>query len=303
VKKENSALLKRLQQYSALALPMLATAGLAGAQVVYKDINPDVTLSLPGDSMLLDLNNDGVFDYTFRMVAYTTYWNRACVAPANVSGVYLTGNKNAIIGYLNIKNSGTIYAYASALSTGHAIDDNQPMFVMHDILFTDSGNNLFYLPGMNSVFSTAQYGEWKDGADHFVGFKFTPDDGATFYFGWARCLVSTDAKTMIIKDYAYQPQAGTAIVAGEGINIGIQIPANEDGVKIVMAGHFLNVNFETINFSDTSIRLLNVLGQEVMNRKVTSAQNTIGLKQIPAGTYLVQVNYRGKEISKKIMVN
>jgi len=304
VKKENSVLLKLLQQYSALAVPMLATAGLANAQVVYKDINPDVTLSLPGDSMLLDLNNDGIFDYTFRLFAYTTNWNKACVAPANVAGVYTTNDKNALVGYFSAKSSGTIYPYASALSLGHPINDNQPMFVVHDILFTSySGNKLFYFPAMNSIFSTAQYGQWKDGADHFVGLKFTPDEGATFYFGWARCNVSTDAKTMTIKDCAYQAEPGISIAAGEGVNIGIQVPGNEDGVKIVEFDHILNVNFETIKLSDATIRLFDVLGQEVLNRKVTTAQNVIGLNQLTHGTYLVQVNYAGKEVSKKIVLN
>jgi len=303
VNKENLTLLKRLQQYSALAAPILATAGIADAQVVYKDIDPDVTLSSPGDSMLLDLNNDGVFDYTFRTIQYTANWFRACIAPANVSGVYTMGDKNAIVGYHNSGTAGTIYPYASALSLGHPINDSLPMFVLNDIVFTAGGSNTFLFPVLNSVFNSYHYGPWQDGADHFVGFKFTPDGGTTFYFGWARCLVSTDSKSITIKDCAYQSEAGIPIAAGEGVNIGIQIPASDEGVKIFSSNHLLNVNFTTINLSDASIRLFNVLGQEILNRKVRTAQNVIGLKQLTPGNYLVQVNYAGKSVAKKIIVN
>src|SRR5207244_83937 len=115
----------------------------------------------------------------------------------------------------------------------------------------------FLFPALNYIFHTAKYGQWQDGADHFVGFKFTPDDGATFYFAWARCLVSTDAKTMTIKDYAYQSEAGAPLAAGEGVNIGIHLPDNNEGVEIFSSGYILNVNFETINLTDASIRLFN----------------------------------------------
>jgi hypothetical protein len=303
VKRENAVLLRKLKQYSALATPMLATAALANAQVVYHDINPDVILSAPGDSLLLDLNNDGMFDYTFRTVAYTLFWNRACVGPANVSGVYTTADQNAVIGYYNLGSGGKPYAYASALSLGQLIDDNQPMFVIQDLLFTSSGNNKFYLPVMNSIFLTVQYGQWKDGAEHFAGLKFTPDSGATFYFGWARCIVTTDAKTMTIKDYAYQSTAGTPIAAGEGTNIGIGTQGEEDGVQIFSFNNCLNLSIKATKVSDASIHLINVLGQEILNQKINSAQSTFSLNRLPTGTYIVQVRFEDKEVTKKIVVN
>ena len=67
MRKENSTLLKKLKQYSALAAPMLATAGFASGQVVYHDIVPDriLTGNSPADTMLVDMNNDGVIDFVF----------------------------------------------------------------------------------------------------------------------------------------------------------------------------------------------------------------------------------------------
>src|ERR1043165_3100011 len=182
VRKDNPALLKLLKQYSALTVPILAAAGASDAQIVYKDIDPDITLSYPDDSMLLlDLNNDGMFDYSFRMIVYSTYWNKACVVPANVAGNYTSQDKNAIIGYHNQGSGELIYPYVSALSLGNPVSNSQPMFVLQDIMF--GSNNMFLFPAMNYIFHTAKYGQWQDEGEHFVGFKFfSPPKRHKYFF-------------------------------------------------------------------------------------------------------------------------
>src|ERR1044071_81070 len=68
MKKNNSTLLKKLKQYSALVGPALVTAGVANAQILYTDIDPDVVIAPDAgmrDAIALDLNADGTADYEF----------------------------------------------------------------------------------------------------------------------------------------------------------------------------------------------------------------------------------------------
>src|SRR5690242_20465914 len=71
MKTKQSGLQKKLNQYSLLVAPMLATAGIAHGQVVYHDIDPDLLYkdSAAGDSYTnpeyLDLDGDGIYDVKF----------------------------------------------------------------------------------------------------------------------------------------------------------------------------------------------------------------------------------------------
>ncbi len=136
MKKENSTLGKRLKQYSALTGSLLAIAGTSDAQIVYTDVNPDRVLSSVGDTMQLDLDNDGITDYVFRTIQYNTNtasWYRAGLVPSP----YTTSNPNQLVGYAAAPfPDGTVFAYPSALAQGATIDDNSPMIGMQDVVFS-----------------------------------------------------------------------------------------------------------------------------------------------------------------------
>ena len=118
--KKNSTLLKKLKQYSALAAPMIAVAGLANGQAVYgviDDTLSDESGDNTGAAVTLDLDNDGNPDFVFAAfssVSGAAYkLNLAGAAPYSANG-------NGIVGY----TAGGFY-YPSALSAGVTIDQNQ----------------------------------------------------------------------------------------------------------------------------------------------------------------------------------
>src|SRR6187397_2379792 len=140
MKKDNSALLKKLKQYSALAAPMLATAGFASGQVVYHDVVPDriMTSDNPQDTMLVDLNNDGVLDFVFFAVSnFAGAFKVVGVFPAGYSS-----SSNAVAG------SGPIYNTAGGatapllhpypFSAGALIDQNLPWYKQSQLSFQSS---------------------------------------------------------------------------------------------------------------------------------------------------------------------
>ena len=72
MKKENATLLRKLTSYSAMAGSILAVAGNADAQVIYKDIEPDVTLNESGLVYMIDLDGNSANDFTLGLSHSTT---------------------------------------------------------------------------------------------------------------------------------------------------------------------------------------------------------------------------------------
>src|SRR5690349_12129145 len=111
--KQNSTLRKRLKQYSAFAGSIFAFANISNAQVVYKDLDPDLEFDavnpFPGDVLPFDFNNDGNIDFIF-VAFHGSSYNGIGMLPYPTSG----GNSNAIMGPLGTFNSAP-FAYVSAL--------------------------------------------------------------------------------------------------------------------------------------------------------------------------------------------
>src|SRR6187399_2816226 len=107
MKQKNPSLQKKLRQYSLLVAPVLASAGMANAQVVYYDIDPDIFYkdSIVGDNytdpIALDLDNNGVYDVKFAVwssVQSNNGPNKVNLAAARQYGPV----GNAIMGYTNL---------------------------------------------------------------------------------------------------------------------------------------------------------------------------------------------------------
>ena len=64
---------------------------------------------------------------------------------------------------------------------------------------------------------------WQDiQTDRFIGIRFQDGLDRTHY-GWIRCDAPDSGRVLVIKDYAYETQAGVGIIAGDmGEPVGIQ---------------------------------------------------------------------------------
>ena len=287
--KDNSTLLRKLKQYSALSGALIATAGVADAQVVYTNVIPDEIINGDGDTYNLDLDNNGVPDYVFQTAVNGTY---------RYAGVYMYYATNIIAGiYYTNSSNGFKYGYPFALAAGIPIDDNLSFFDIYDILFTYQSQNVFIVPGMFSIFGGSSVGYWGGQVDQYLGLKFT--DGTNNYFGWARCDVSDDATTITVKDYAYNATAETAIGAGEGLPTGI---AGNNTMNFRVFGYegVVNIIVNDRNLEDANVTVTNMLGQTVINSALSDVITRIDLNQYGKGIYMVTIQRGEESFSKKV---
>jgi len=295
--KHNSTLLKRLKQYSMLASPLVAAAGMANAQVLYHDIDPDDTLksvsAFPGDTYALDLNNDGTNDFVFFAFKGGSY------AGIALAMNYTATNTNALMGNLT-STSGPNHrplGLVSALASNQNIDVNQNFFSLSQLIFTST--NQFFIPPMITYYTNGSAGGlWTGGVtDHYVGLRFT--DGTNKYYGWVRCDIPADASMVIIKDFAYNSTPNEGLFAGQGNPLGIN-EVNNASFGIFGYEGVANVIIKDGELNNAFVTVTNMMGQQVVNQPLTDKISRIDLNQFGKGLYVVTIHRGGEQFSKKV---
>ena len=197
--KPSTLLRKKLSSYSAFTAAVIAGVSQAKAQVIYTNLDPDVNLKF-GESYILDLNNDGITDFSFKVEdAFENGRYRD-----EVGGYELFNSVNA----KSNTTSGYPYKFPYALNNNDSINalDHWMPYGLTD----SSGGILYQTAGSYNTY----IGFWKQAHDKFLGLRIYKD--GNFYYGWARLTVYSSRK-MRIKDYAYNATPNAPILAGEGL--------------------------------------------------------------------------------------
>lgn len=287
VKKETSSLTKKLKQYSAFSGSLLAITGVTHAQIIYTDIDPDVTLDhFSGylGSYELDVNNDGVTDFQFLSYFdsnnYGINWGVLGVSPVPHSAA----NVNAIAGTSGSTSNGNVFLFPLAIMENDTIDDDLPFHPFYDNSNFPVSPPLWFKPNQGGLV----FGNWKGMIDRFLAFQFSPD-GSSTYFGWARCDVS-DLGEITIKDYAYNSISGAPLTAGQGDPL-IAPTLNESNHISVFAFE-KNVYISTRNLasSEMTITVTDMLGKMVANSTTEGKSVQLDLNNLVTGMYLVAVS-------------
>lgn len=173
---------------SAAGVGALALAAPAEAKIVY---TPAHHVIKHGGSFNLDLNHDGITDFTLKLSVLTncsTFISRLVALPAAAG--------NGVEGWTGYQ------PYASALKSGHKIGGSR-YFVGRQMASVDRGPAATYY-----------IGSFVNVKDRFLGLKFKIK-GKTHY-AWARFNVQVQslAVTATLTGYAYETEAGKAIKAG-----------------------------------------------------------------------------------------
>ena len=185
----------------AIAVVASALVGSAQAQIVYTQVNVSIPV---GGSYSLDLNGDGVADFSLRSKLIQGYcqsgdeyvWSLS-VEPANGNDVVTAADQ-----------IGT--DYASALVYGVAVNNSQNFYaggaVLAELTWGACG--------------VATMGEWLNLPNRYLGLQFRAADG-TIHYAWVK--LSTIAyvdqnqhlqATTLLTGFAYQATAGAAILTG-----------------------------------------------------------------------------------------
>ncbi len=251
------------------------------AQVVYTDINPDVTTTLntnPGyvDNVVsIDFNGDGTEEYNFR-------WDDYGASGWFMHMTYANGN------VFNLKGTATNpYGgrYLDPMNLGDAINSSANWGTSSPEPFIGDNSD----PNFKGL------------GDKYVGVKFLLN-GDTYY-GWV--LVSFDNnRTLTVKSYAYQSTKNTPINAGEGINISTNTSVKGNKISIYPnpSNNFISIdNIENIS----NITINDVCGKSVLKEKSISQKSLkIDVSKLHKGIYFINLFNENKLIeTKKLIIN
>lgn len=296
MKKENSTLSKRLKQYSALAGSM-AVAGVAHGQVMYNDIPDTVFTAMnvyPGDTLALDLNNDGIADFNF--VAWKNTSSTSYFAFGLIMHPYTASNPNSIEG--SVTTAGVkLFGKVSELALHDNVSSNQPFFNFGSMLNATSS---FNYPILLSVsYGIVKAGFWQPGeTDHYAGLKFSDVTGA--HYGWVRIDVDSTVSSITIKDYAYNQTPDAPLFAGQGSPLGVSEANQPSNFNILAYEGVATIFVNEGKIEDCTVTVTNMLGETIIRQPLSNRTTRIDLNQYATGIYLISVQ-RGNEIfSRKI---
>lgn len=275
---------KRLCQYSSLA-GMILVGKTSHSQIIYHDIDPDF-VGL-GDTMCeLDLNNDGLIDIRFdqQLIHNQLQDSQTCstfnVIKSNLNLFAYGSNNGAVKGMFDL-------APLDAGDTILASNDWTPNAFMRE-------NYFYYLHfltcgGSSDLTSFHNYtGLWSNMIDKYVGVKFNENGGD--HFGWIR--MSVDSVEFVIKDYAYNANPGSPIVAGDLVFTS-DFSSDQTDVHIFLAGKTLQCSLPVHSSITYEARVIDVMGHIVKQFVIPPYSTTIDLSYLPSGVYFLGIELSG----------
>ena len=268
------SLSKRLLQYGALTSAALGVSDAAG-QIVYVDVEPDAIIAV-GETFSTDFDEDGFEDVSVANPADLANGFAAVVFPS--SG-------GAFVGF-----TAGAYQYPALLNEGDIIDDASG--------YTEVGvrGDLNYY---GCAYSNSQ---WCDTVvDGYLGVKFNNLLGGTDHYGWIRMDTDVNGTNlMVVKGYAFNLTPDTVIEAGDEGVLSLQDEYFNDFNYYIATNSQLVINAST---SLENIQLYNLLGQEVISKKLSNTNETINIESLDTGIYIAKVSIQGKSKSFKIVKN
>jgi hypothetical protein len=202
----NSNTEKKLLGYAALAgasgVGILALVQPTEAEVVFTPTH-QILGFLGGPNILLDLNGDGIADFSFR-----TFTSSTLISGRATLRVYGIAKTNQILGERRHN-----FAFASALPPGVEVGPNAKFAASNNLM----GGATFF-----GTETTNYFGPWapKGGQrkDRFVGLKFVID--GQIHYGWARFNVRIRPPNKghleaVLTGYAYETDVNTPIETGQ----------------------------------------------------------------------------------------
>jgi hypothetical protein len=180
----------------------LTMAQPAEAKIIYTPAHKNIE---PHNTIPLDLNHDGIVDFTFKDLRTTNSFGSG----AGRLSILPDQNANGIRGH-----SVSGQAYASALLAGERVGPKKHFLSRGGMMATSADNQG---PGYRLRTSGVCTGPWAGVSNRYLGLKFIIE-GET-HFGWARLAVScpytSSAVTATLTGYAYETVPNRPIVAGE----------------------------------------------------------------------------------------
>jgi len=293
----------KILEYSAISACFLALHESAQGQAVYTDIDPDVILDSEGESTVVDMNNDGISDFAFLNRSfdfYTEYSSYISHLEAIDAGPQSPNNEIAALTHVISPSYGgfTVY-FPFALNESEMINDS---LIFHN----NSFQRMAYLYIDKSGFYFPKGGFWyPEVLDHYIGVRFI-DTADCQHYGWIRCDVKDEGRTLVIKDYAYETKCDVGILAGDtiGDTTTVDIVGSGQGQLAAEVYSFENTIYVKLNelMNDVEIHVCDLTGKEVYSSVLTTQSAQIKLNEAK-GVYFVEIVSGENKMGKKVFVN
>ena len=262
------SLTKKIAAYSGAAGAFIAFAGNAEAQIVYTDVNPDVTLNvLNSDSYSIDFNNDATPEFTIETYAsvssYTYYYNPYIFSSFN-AGIVPQGS-------FGIQGSGT---FADALNLNDSINSFQ-------IFNTNNSNyNLGY-----AINGESHYGNFPGAGDKYIGVQFTI--GTNTHYGWVLVNYAADCEFITVKGYAYESTPDKNILAGDVGQSGMS-ESNHQAFSVFpsLATNDIQIQVPTAG----NIQIIDLSGKTLTSFDAEAGTQNVDISSLPSGMYFVKLS-------------
>jgi hypothetical protein len=288
---------KRQQQLTIGKYALFASAFLqqhnSGAEVIYTDLEPDIALNNDGQIYDLDLNNDGIDDFTFVFTTtnffYFTYYGGANFYFFN--GMFaLPGEGNAIAAFT--ASSGA-YAYPYVIdegidigpATGNFLSDSAQTLVYHFYAIIQS---FYYFP----IYAA---GNWVFGeTKKFIGLRINNTD--SIHYGWARLDVAPNNRSLTIRDYAYESESNQSIATFTPLSI------KDVDLNASIYAHGNTVFF---NWPDgqpiQQLKVFDLAGKLIFESQIVQ-HNQIEIPVPISGIYLVEITVNENRINQQLFL-
>ena len=139
--------------------------------------------------------------------------------------------------------------------------------------------------------------------DHYLGVRFFDGENCLHY-GWIRCDVMDEGRTLIVKDYAYETKCDIGILAGDTIGdtttVGIAV-LNTLNAIVYSFENTIYINLNEL-ISGLEIHVYDITGKKVYSDGITNLLTQIELTETK-GTYIVTLISPEGAFTKKIFIN
>lgn len=284
---------KIIYKYNLMALATLAGVS-ANADIIYTDVNPDVTFTENEDQFEIDFDSDNNVDITIinssTQFGFPGYFsinlNNVQAVPGSGNGILSISSSTGSVyqdGFLPLKANGLI-------SAGQSFDSSD------GILYG-------YASGSYGGPFAANIGNFNDTIyDRFIGVEFK--SGTSTFYGWARVSAQAEkgSQSFTVYDYAYE-NSGEGILAGAGIvSPGSLSIDNEefDNLKITNSNGLLRIiSNDLIN---GTIIISDLSGKVVSSTNVNASEINLSTNDFDSGMYLVSIKTKEYQKAKKIIL-
>ena len=291
-----------LKKFYAFIVTTMMLSASANAQFVYTDVIPDVVRgcnypSPCGADFLIDLNNDGINDFTFAPRAH----GFSCGNCSNGSASLGTRDSALVISTIQSWISDTVGGFG----LNRSIDSS---LVWTNTIHTlaQNGEQCMACPNGPISYRGTQgiTGNWKNVSGNFMGLKIKV--GSDFYYGWIKLGVSIAnySVSITIMEYAYNSTPNQPILAGQ-----TTITAITENSFASLINLFPNpaTNHLTIalgnNTKKAEVTITDISGKLIYTTTTTDAQKIeVNTKEFAEGIYVVQIQTADFIAKKKLVI-